>query len=717
MSPETDQQIDLWCGRIAAAAAKGGGLNEYKAALLWVKDNVPSDLALREGGKQTIQNAAERHLNDIHDATILDAIHFSIFPDDAATNDELDALANKNDAFNEIERLAKLGCVEYALERKTVAGWLGIPVGALNAAVKAARTENGDTKGQGRPLELPAIEPWPEAVNGAELLDSICAGLRRYLVLPVGSAEIIALWVVHTHAFECFECTPRLAITSPEKRCGKTTTLDVIENFVAKPLPTSNIKSAGIFRTIEMASPTLLIDEADTFLKEDEASRGILNNGHKRGGQTIRLVGESYEPRLFSTWCPVAIAMIGRLSDTLEDRSVSIVLRRRRPTERVQQFRSDRAQDLKQLARKIARWTTDNREALASADPFTGMLVNRSADNWRPLLAIADLAGGPWPKRARAVANTVETAKQDQSKRTMVLSDIRDFFAARPEANRVASAELAGTLGAMEDRPWPEWRNGKPITPAALARLLGPFGIAPGTKRDGGHTFKGYLLSDFEEAFATYLPDQTVTPSQPNNGGLCDASQTVTLDRDVTASKASQPNNGGLCDGVTVQTGVSSLEDVNGLHCDHCQQPGEDDDPLLVVFDGERDTRLHRACSGVWELSKQHQHRKDLTMTDEMSVEQWLAIRKEAGLKIDPETAEVEWWYALVLDPYGVNPEIKEVELCVGREYFAREPGSDIWVCFSDLPEKTSEALWDKHSRRLAFPAGLEELTCARNSD
>jgi len=77
-------------------------------------------------------------------------------------------------------------------------------------------------------------------------------------------------------------------------------------------------------------------------------------------------------------------------------------------------------------------------------------------------------------------------------------------------------------LGKMDSRPWPEWRNGKPITPTGLARLLTPFGITPSTKRDGEDTFKGYLRSDFTEAFETYLPDQTVTPSQPNNDGQCD---------------------------------------------------------------------------------------------------------------------------------------------------------------------------------------------------
>jgi Protein of unknown function (DUF3631) len=325
-----------------------------------------------------------------------------------------------------------------------------------------------------------------------------------------------------------------------------------MNELVARPLLTSNATPASIFRTIEKASPTILIDEADTFLKDNEELRGILNSGHRNGGQIIRTVGEDHEPRQFSTWSPAAIAMIGRLPDTLEDRSVSISLRRKKPTERVQQFRSDRCHDLKIIARKIARWAADNRAALAAADPATGALTNRKADNWRPLFAIADLAGGIWTRIARTVAETAEAAKDDQSVRSMVLSDIRDIFAARPGVDRLPSVALADALGAMENRPWSEWRNGKPITPAALARLLGPFGIIPSTRREGNLTFKGYLLSSFAEAFESYLPNETVTPSQANNGGHCDTSEGVTRKSDVTVSKASQPNNDGHCDGVTV---------------------------------------------------------------------------------------------------------------------------------------------------------------------
>jgi hypothetical protein len=82
-----------------------------------------------------------------------------------------------------------------------------------------------------------------------------------------------------------------------------------------------------------------------------------------------------------------------------------------------------------------------------------------------------------------------------------------------------------------------------------------------------------------------------------------------------------------------------------------------------------------------------------------LEVEEWLAIRKEAGLKIDPETAEVFWCYADVADPYGVKGDLipEEYRGCIGRDSFARSPGSDVWVWFGDLPDATRNALWEKH--------------------
>ena len=99
---------------------------------------------------------------------------------------------------------------------------------------------------------------------------------------------------------------------------------------------------------------------------------------------------------------------------------------------------------------------------------------------------------------------------------------------------------------------------------------------------------------------------------------------------------------------------------------------------------------------------------------EEFEIQQWLESRTEAGLKIDPETAEVDWEYGQVMDPYRVYSDLPEECQQVGRQYFARSPGSDIWVHFRDLPDETRHALWEKHKcrRRLTSKAVFESALC-----
>lgn len=410
----------------------------------------------------------------------------------------------------EIGRLAKLGTLEYERERKEAAKRLNVRPSILDRLVATERGQSGDDGKQGRALSLPEPEPWPEPVNGSGLLDALSAAVRRYVVAPDWAMDSIALWVVHTYALDWFGISPRLAITSPERGCGKTTLLDVLSHLVRRPLPTANATAAAIFRVVEMQRPTLLIDEADTFLSENEELRGILNSGHRQGGSVVRTVGEDFEPRSFSTYSACSIALIGKLPGTLADRSVPIELRRRRADEPIEPFRFDRTDHLDQLARKTARWAADNADRIRGADPdMPDGVVNRTADNWRPLLTIADAAGDKWPSRARlAVQYTGAAAAGDeQSVRVLLLSDIRAIFT-ESRCDRLPSAELVEALVAIEGRPWAEWKAGKPITANGLARLLAPFGVKPGTIRTAAGTPKGYQLTQFEDDFARYLPGE-----------------------------------------------------------------------------------------------------------------------------------------------------------------------------------------------------------------
>jgi len=283
--------------------------------------------------------------------------------------------------------------------------------------------------------------------------------------------------------------------------------------MLPKALGAANITVAAMFRTVEAGRPTLLIDEADSFLKDNDELRGIINSGHARDGQVIRLVGDDHEPRVFSTWCPVAIAAIGGLPGTIEDRSVIIQMRRRRSDERVARFRVDRVGAQQELGRKAARWAADSARALRDADPAVPTELNdRAADNWRPLLAIADRAGSQWPEKARRAALELSAviAGEPDTMRTLLLSDIRVVFGMR-KTDRLKSEALTTALNAMSDRPWPTFDRGRMMTPAGIARMLRPFGITPETIRFGEETAKGYRLSAFEDAFARYLPSEGVT--------------------------------------------------------------------------------------------------------------------------------------------------------------------------------------------------------------
>ncbi len=423
-----------------------------------------------------------------------------------------------------IIELAGLSTLDYEQRRKQAVKELGIErVSVLDRMVRAEQRKSDDASG----FSLREIEPWPEPVDGDALLDSITQAVRRYLVLPPNGAEVVALWIIAAHAFNGFQISPRLHIRSPEKRCGKTIVLDVLECLTPRSIRTENITTAVLFRLVDGYQPTLLIDEVDSFLKDasgrqsgnsNEELRGALNAGHRRGGQMLRCEGDNHEVRAFKTFAPVALAGIGRLPGTLEDRSITIEMRRKKPSEQIARFRRDRTSDLDELASMAARWVADHEASLSAADPDAPeTLHDRAMDNWRPLFAVADLAGGEWPTLARQVAVRLsgDGAEQDASVRVQLLMDMKAIFDG-DERDQIPSAFICERLAEKEDRPWPEWRHGKPITVRQLARQLGGFGITPGTIRTETGTPKGYKKEAFKDAWSRYLPVSSATPPQVN---------------------------------------------------------------------------------------------------------------------------------------------------------------------------------------------------------
>jgi uncharacterized protein DUF3631 len=294
--------------------------------------------------------------------------------------------------------------------------------------------------------------------------------------------------------------------------------LVVIALFVPRPVQTEDLTVAVLFRLMAARKPTVLADEYDGWLKDDEELRVMFNAGHRRGGQAFRCEGENHEVRAFPVFGPAVLCGIGELPGTLHDRSIPIRLERAKPDEIRKRFDSRRTDREHELCRKLARWCIDNRGRIESCDPkLPEGAFNRLADNWRVLFAIAEIAGGDWPKRA-AVAFNKLTQREDldaQGMGVMLLSDIQRIFAGTwpppPErispspVERIFSKKLVGALCKMGDRPWNEANRGKPITENWLARHLGRFEIHSTTLRIGEGRAKGYEKTDFAGAFDRYL--------------------------------------------------------------------------------------------------------------------------------------------------------------------------------------------------------------------
>jgi putative DNA primase/helicase len=316
--------------------------------------------------------------------------------------------------------------------------------------------------------------------------------------------------VLHAWTVDAGDISPLMVLVSPTKRCGKTSVLIVLYFLTPRSELSSNITAPALFRYIEDVRPTLLIDEADSFVKNDEELRGILNSGHtKAAAHVIRNV--DHKPRRFSTWAPKAIATIRTLADTLEDRAIVVRLQRKPPGATVERLpRRDNA-DFAALRSQAARWAADNFDKLADLDPKMPDLNDRAADNWRPLLAIADLVGGTWPEEARRAACLLSGHEQDGAIDVELLRDIRSAFG---DDDVIRSSDLVAKLTADPERPWAEWKHGRPLTQKQLAALLSPFHIISLTVHPPGlPDGKGYRRIDFREAWAAYCPGQN-TPSQ-----------------------------------------------------------------------------------------------------------------------------------------------------------------------------------------------------------
>ena len=409
-----------------------------------------------------------------------------------------------------MQRLSKLPPVEYDQQRKKVSKQLGIKTSTLDSEVSKLKKINDLSLKKSKSLELfPEVEPWEKPILGQHLLDEIITILHRFAILPAHADVAIALWVIFTYFTEEVHIAPILAISSPEKQCGKTTLLSLILNLVLRPLPASNISSSCVFRSIEQWKPTLIIDEADTFIADSEELRGILNSGHtKPTAFVIRSVGDDHTPTRFNTWGAKAIALIGKLPDTLHDRSIVIPLRRKLAHEKTEKLRHIQEDIFISLKRKIARFHLDNAEFIKNARPnVPENISDRAADNWEPLLAIAQLAGKEYFNKATEAALVLSgRTKEANSKGIELLQDIKQVFDSKSHLNKIITFDLIEELCVDNEMPWSTWNRGKPLSPRQLSKILSDYNISSKNLKTGFEEVKkGFEKKQFEEVWQRYL--------------------------------------------------------------------------------------------------------------------------------------------------------------------------------------------------------------------
>jgi hypothetical protein len=526
----------------------------------------------------------------------------------------------------ELERLAKLPLLNFERERKAAAEALGLLASLLDKLVALMRAKlslDADAPDglPGRPIRFENVELWEEQVDGAQVLTELSDGIGKYVIMEPCQRDAAALGTVFAHTHDLRDCAPIFFIVSPTKRCGKTRLERVVKRAVPKPLMASSATPAFLARVIENHRPTVLIDEFDAAAKGDQAMaetlRGQLNSSFDRDGASVGkcvpLPGGGYEEREFSTWAPTWIAGIKKIPETVEDRSVVLRLKRKLPGEKVARLRGRDGGEFDILRRKIARFVADHEQELREVEPTApAELVSagdRAADAWEPLFAIADVAGGDWPKRARAAAlalSGVDTAASGESVDIELLSDIAQIldacdalaptgeqlrnnkhlavealeaFARRNEEQAgqatlapgekprriagIGSEQITNALATFIERRWPTWDKGKPMRPHQLARLLRAYGVISQPLRDDGALIRGYPRDRLDDAIGRYL--SCIAPISPvskrnsvtsvEDAGENVVFESVTADACYTLKNAGNPSNSGRCDAVTPKNG------------------------------------------------------------------------------------------------------------------------------------------------------------------
>lgn len=465
-----------------------------------------------------------------------------------------------------INQMAALSELDYQLKRiETAKALNNMSVGALDKLVKQARAELEAETTQSLVIDT---EAYSEPVDGAAVADEILNIIKQHMACTDAVAIAATLWIIFTWVLEASYIAPIAWINAPEKRCGKSQLLALIALMSKRPLPSSNITPAALFRCIEKYNPTLIIDEVDTFVNDNEDLRGVLNAGYSRDNPyIIRCAGDDNEPKEFYVYGAKALSGIGKIPSTLMDRSISLTLRRKPNNEHKERVRDLSRDTTNTIKAKLARWSDDNLLAVKEATPTLPQTINdRMQDNWEILLKVATVLSEDWLKRAYSACIEVSGIEHDEpSLNEQLLMDIRAVFE-RKKATRIFSDDLIVALCADPEMNWSTYNRGKPVTQRQVSNRLGEYGISPKQMRIGNDNRRGYDTVCFQDTFKRYLPatpPQSVTTLQVNDSKAYSEKRSVTTQDDVTLEKQLKPLQDGTCNAVTHKNPKPSTASVN----------------------------------------------------------------------------------------------------------------------------------------------------------
>ena len=356
-------------------------------------------------------------------------------------------------------------------------------------------------------MALPApITPFSGTVDVCSLADQADDLISKHCILTEHERTAIVLWSLSTFGYDNYRIFPRLALISPERRCGKTTTLEVISTLCKMALSSSNLTPATIIRLRALTELTLIIDEADTFIKNAEGDiKGILNSGHNRSTATaIRCTGDAVTPTVFDVWYPIVVASIGALHDTLMDRSLVINLKRKRPTDITAPVPPNLSDQMLLYRQQALAWFIANEQALKANQIRPHYRGNdRAVDNWVPLFTLVNQMSEYWQQRClSAYENLVQEDEMELP--TRLLHDIRRVWSVWADET-IPSQELLNELLKDDTAPW----GSEKLQSGKVARMLAPYNIKPKDIRFGSRVLRGYRRDQFTDAFDRYLPPLT----------------------------------------------------------------------------------------------------------------------------------------------------------------------------------------------------------------